>query len=276
MRAGRTRVGVLGLGVLAWLGGCSGASASAPGGGGEAPSVEVAREDRSTEDGLDWVSVTRSSRDPSEPLPLVVVVHGLGDRPENILRLFDDHPGDVRVVAPRAPTPYGRGGTWFSDRVRESDPAALAAEMRAVADRVVGWMDRVAEALPTEGEPVITGFSQGGMVSFAVALAHPEAVAGAVPLAGHVPEALWPASVSPALAATPIRALHGTADPVLPVGNVQAVTEHLQGLGADVQLHTYEGVEHRVRPPMRRRLHETVQGLQAGGSGGRAGDAEGD
>ncbi|MCB9665149.1 MAG: alpha/beta fold hydrolase [Alphaproteobacteria bacterium] len=207
---------------------------------------------------LAFVERLVGTEDGSVPLPTVIVVHGLGARADGIVRVLEGLEGPARVLAPQAPTPWGDGGTWFSMPAQGSDPAALGEEMLRVADRVVAWIDEVRAEHPIAGRPVITGFSQGGMVSFAVALRHPEAVAGAVPIAGWLPGVLVPPLPTEAQRAVPIRALHGTADDRLSFVETRRVVDALRAAGFDAQLQAAEGVGHTIPPEVRAEVVRTV------------------
>lgn len=203
-----------------------------------------------------WMEQVLGADEDAE-LPMVVMIHGLGDRPESMLGLMSGLPGPVRVIAPAGPTPWGRGGhAWFTHRARDGATEALVDEMRSQADAFAAQLEAVVASRPTAGKPVIAGFSQGGMLSFAVAAHHPEVVARAVPVAGWLPPALVPAQ-APA-GAVPIVALHGEADPVLPLAPTQASVAGLKAAGFDVTLQTFPGVEHRIPPEVRNALYEAV------------------
>jgi len=192
-------------------------------------------------------------------LPMVVMVHGLGDRPESMLRVMAGLPGPVRIIAPRAPTPWGKGHAWFTSRVRDGDTAVLEAQMRVGADALAAQLREVQQARPTKGKPVIAGFSQGGMLSFMVAAHHPDVVAKAVPVAGWLPPGLVPARAPQG--APPIVALHGDADPILPLAPTQASVEGLKAAGFAVELQVFEGVQHQIPASVRAALYQQVATL---------------
>jgi phospholipase/carboxylesterase len=109
------------------------------------------------------------------------------------------------------------------------------------------------------GHPVaVTGFSQGGVLSFALAVRHPELVTLAVPLSGGLPASLIP-TAGPPPGAPPIRALHGNADDRIPVAMASRTVESLAARGWDAQLQTWDGVPHTVTPEMRRVLVRMVE-----------------
>jgi len=201
-----------------------------------------------------WLERVVGSDDPHAELPMVVMVHGLGDRPQSMLSVLGGLPGPVRIIAPRAPHAWGRGHAWFTERARTGDLSVLEAQMQASAEAFVADLAAAQRARPTTGKPVLAGFSQGGMMSFMVATHHPDAIAKAVPVAGWLPEGLWPDGPAPA-DAPPIVALHGTADPVLPLGPTAEAVDALRAQGWSVQLRTFDGVEHRIPPPVRDALY---------------------
>lgn len=200
---------------------------------------------------------------PGAPLPVIIAVHGLGDRPEDFIRLFRGFPAPARIVAPRGPAPHGRGWSWFPVQIPvKADDPAMAEGLRASAARLAALAAWLQAHRSVSGRPVITGFSQGGMLSFAVALHHPDAIGAAVPIAGALPPALW-TSPGPGVG-PPIRALHGTADAIVPFMAARGLVFALAAGGHDATLRPFEGVGHRIPPPMRAALFEALGDAIAG------------
>jgi len=197
--------------------------------------------------------VTGSARR-EDALPLVVAVHGLGDTPDAFARLYDGFEAPARVVLPRAPA-RGARASWFALPWEEGE-AAFEAGVAAAAARLAELAEELARERPTRGRPIVTGFSQGGILAFAVAALRPGSVSGAIPIAGFLPRRLWPRSRPPE--APPIRALHGERDDLLPVAEARALVDHLRGLGFDVALRTYPGVGHVVTREMLRDYHAAL------------------
>lgn len=205
---------------------------------------------------LSYVMKVQDAPPAEDSLPMVILMHGLGDRPERFLRLMEDYPRDVRIISVQAPLPYRQGYSWFTGRSASLAPETLAAEMKARADEVNQLTEELIAKFPTEVKPAVTGFSQGGMMSFALALTHPESFSEIVALAGYVPPPML--SSLPPAPSTFITALHGTDDAVLPVTNVQEAVGALTSAGYTVRLSTYPGVGHSVPPQMRTELFEAL------------------
>jgi phospholipase/carboxylesterase len=196
------------------------------------------------------VELLTGGASPKDELPLIVAIHGLGDNPNAFSGIMRGFSGQARVLAPAGPTPYGGGFSWFPYRPGRTD-AELSAGIHAAADRVAQFLRWAAQARPTSGRPIVTGFSQGGMLSFALAVEHPELVAGAYPMGGMLPRGLWPDAKA---SFPPIVAFHGDADPIVSFDADRETVERLRQLGAHAELRTYDGVRHAVPPPMRRDL----------------------
>jgi phospholipase/carboxylesterase len=180
-------------------------------------------------------------------LPLIIALHGLGDRPEHFIDLFRDFPVQARVVAPHSRSPYGDGFAWFAPVGPMSDEAAPA--MGSAADDVAHFAEEAARARPTLGKPIVTGFSQGGALSYAVAVRHADAVGVSVPISGWLPPPLWPRDLPHD--APPIFAFHGTADSRVPLERDRAGADALEKVGFKVQLRVSDGVEHAIPPSVR-------------------------
>jgi phospholipase/carboxylesterase len=194
----------------------------------------------------------------TDPLPMLVLIHGLGDRPARgwlPLQL----PKAVRVIMPQAPLPHGDGFAWSRARASEMDGpsgAQLAQDLARGADQIAAALSVLRAKRPTIGVPMIGGFSQGGMLSYALAVRHPSASALVIPISGLLPRSLWPAAMPsphsmPSSAMPRIRALHGTADTVVPIDPARAVVQHLAQQGFDATLTEQLGTAHHISSEMR-------------------------
>ncbi|MFT6162882.1 MAG: phospholipase/carboxylesterase [Myxococcota bacterium] len=191
-----------------------------------------------------------------EPLPTVVALHGLGDRPEDFIHALDGLLGPVRVVAVQAPQPWGEEGrAWWTRRVASGDWEALSGDVAAAADALEPLLEQLGQDNSVCGKPVVTGFSQGGMLSFALAGRHPEHIAGAVPVSGMILDGVATSTWAPT------RALHGDADIVVPFAPTHAAVARLSAAGEDVSLQAFPGVEHRIPSTVRQAWYRELQGL---------------
>ena len=184
-------------------------------------------------------------------LPMVILIHGLGDNPESFEGLVQGFDTPARFIIPRGFDSHGRGWSWFAYRGSEQGVEETAAGIAASADKLAPAIEALSQARPTQGKPVVSGFSQGGMLSFTLAVRHGELLSAAYPIGGWLPEPLWPADASQAGSCPPILAFHGEEDERVPLAPTRAGVEHMRGLGYEVELRTYSGLGHSIN----RELH---------------------
>lgn len=196
---------------------------------------------------------------PDAQLPMLIAIHGLGDRPENFKHVIADLPYTARLILPRGLDPVEDGYSWFPIRARSTDVAGLARGISGAADRLARLIAELQTSRPTTGRPVVTGFSQGGMLSFALAVYHPGLLAAAVPVGGWLPPPLWPSALPARRPLPKIVALHGEADPAVKFAPTREAVEHLEKLGWPAALKAYPEVGHAIPPNMRRELYLQLQ-----------------
>jgi phospholipase/carboxylesterase len=190
-------------------------------------------------------------------LPLIVAMHGLGDRPESFAGVLDQFDVPARVVVPRALEPYSDGFSWF-EYGDGTDEARISRGVQGAVEKIARAITQIVRERPTRGKPIVTGFSQGGILSFAIAVLHPELVSAAFPISGELPSPLLDkaadASVFP-----PITALHGTADARIPFARAERTVLSLKKRHVSVDLKSYPGTPHTISPDMRAALFQLLR-----------------
>lgn len=173
--------------------------------------------------------------------PLVVAVHGYGESPEAVLASLQWASRSARVVVPSGPTPVRSGRSWFAiDKDHAPDEPLFATnDLVEASDRIAALIRERRDG----NEVILTGVSQGGMITLTVALRHPELVDFAIPIAAMVPSELLPDAPAPQ-DAPPIRALHGDSDTLIPIGPTRAAIQTLAERGWDATLTIAPGIEH--------------------------------
>ena len=183
-----------------------------------------------------------------EPLPLLVALHGLGSTPERFAEIFTGLEFPARILSIRAPIDEGEGRAWFV--FRHGGERAVA-DLEALVPRAMRTIRRFEAERPTLGRPVLLGFSQGGMVAYELALAEPAHFAAVFPVSavklGSVPSSI-PEGVPP------IRAFHGSDDPIIPLSAHEEDIVAFRRAGADATLTRVSGAPHWITAPMREQL----------------------
>jgi phospholipase/carboxylesterase len=193
---------------------------------------------------------------PGDALPLVIAVHGHGDRPDAFAGLFDGFSGRARFIFPYG-EPYGDGFSWFALSAR-LNPDAIAAGTERAADRLAAMIAALVAERPPLGKPILTGFSQGGMLSYTLAVLHPESLGEAFPVGGLLAPPHWPSTWAVGKTQARIEAFHGDADRTVPIEVDRQTSVRLRAVGFTAELHEYPGVAHAVPADMRRDLQAAI------------------
>jgi phospholipase/carboxylesterase len=175
---------------------------------------------------------------------MLIALHGLGDSPEAFLELFADLDVRARVIAVRAPDPYSVGTSWFPIDDPKLAPKAIVAR----AAQLAAFADEVARSRPTVGRPIITGFSQGGILSFAAAAYHAEHFAAALPIAGSLLESL--PRYRKARKGFVVHAFHGRDDTRILYNGAERTVTRLKAVGTVTTLTGFAGLGHSISPAM--------------------------
>ncbi|MBN1652884.1 MAG: dienelactone hydrolase family protein [Deltaproteobacteria bacterium] len=214
-----------------------------------APSVSSLGLIRGRAAGLNYLEIIKGNVGASAQLPMVVVIHGMGDAPNADWLATLRSP--ARLILPQAPAPYGYGYSWFTYRVADEKPDYLALEIQQAAIQIAQAVVELKSKRPTLGKPIVCGFSQNAMLSYALALMHPKLFSSAFPISGFLPEGLWPKSKPEAgKAYPPIISMHGTEDLLVPFAPDERMIKHLRGLGYRAELVAFEGVGHTITAAM--------------------------
>lgn len=204
---------------------------------------------------LNYLESVSDGADPNSALPLLIILHGLGDRPENFIPVFESLPVKARLIAPRAPDPAGDGGSWYPF----DNEAKATSGMLSRALKLAELIELVIRSRPTLGKPVVTGFSQGGVLSFALAAYYPDQLFAAVPLAGSLPSDM-PSPRTPPRGFI-VAAFHGKTDERVPYKDGARTVAWLKRAKFKASIKGYPGVGHALTDKMREQAKHELAGL---------------
>lgn len=181
--------------------------------------------------------------------PALVVLHGLGSSERDLFSLGQAVAPDAVVIALRAPLVRGPNSfSWFPVQFTPQGPVHDVAEAERSRVRIVEFVRALKGDASIDAERItLLGFSQGAILSEAVALTEPGLISGAVLISGRTLPELKP--VAGATRLPRVLVLHGTRDTVLPYENGVTTNEVLTSAGYDVEFKSFDAA-HEVTGPM--------------------------
>jgi phospholipase/carboxylesterase len=186
------------------------------------------------------------------PHPTILTLHGRG---ANALDLLGLAPyicgGRFLIICPQGPleTPIGpeaSGYAWYP--MSMGGPPDIAS-MLASRQRLQRFLDECLARYPIDAKKLaILGFSQGGVMAYSLALAHPDRFAALAVLSSWLPAELVPhLSLSDSAQALPTLIQHGTQDSTIEVERARHSVEILRQARIPLTYREYE-MGHEIRP----------------------------
>jgi len=183
--------------------------------------------------------------------PTLIMLHGYGSDENDLFSFAEELPEELLIISARAPytlQPYGYA--WYAinfDSVQgKFSDNEQAKESRIAIDN---FIDEIIANYPVDKDNItLLGFSQGTILSYAVALSNPSKIKNVIALSGYInTEIITPQFNQNDFSNLSIYASHGSQDQVIPVSWARKAPELLKELGIE---HTYSEfpVGHGVAP----------------------------
>jgi phospholipase/carboxylesterase len=178
------------------------------------------------------------------PHPTLIAMHGFG---ANALDLLGLAPyiadGRFMVICPQGPmeVPIGptRGYAWFPIRMGSAPDHDAIADANKIATE---FLNTALQKYPVDRKKlVMLGFSQGGMMTYRLAVRNPSKFAALVGLSTYFPPELKDEINDPAaLEALPTLIQHGRADEMIEITRARASVETLRSLKVPLTFREYD------------------------------------
>jgi phospholipase/carboxylesterase len=167
--------------------------------------------------------------------PLLLLIHGYGSNEADLFSFADYLPNEYLVVSVRAPLSLGfQSYAWYTINFSDGDgnysdiPEALNAK-----EKILQFLDELQSVLAYDKNDInLLGFSQGTILSYALALSNPDKIKNVVALSGYIKEEL----ISNIKDVSLYKNLdffisHGSQDQVIPFKWAEKAPEYLNKLG---------------------------------------------
>lgn len=157
----------------------------------------------------------------SEKAPVILMLHGYGSDENDLFSFASELPEKYVIISAKAPLamrPYGNA--WYEINF-DAGGDKFTNNEQAIASRdlIVKFIDEIVKTYHGDASNVtLLGFSQGAILSYAVAISNPEKVQRVVALSGYVlPDIYKDGYEDKDFSNLKIYASHGNVDQVIPV-----------------------------------------------------------
>ena len=186
-----------------------------------------------------------------EKNPAIILLHGYGSNEEDLFSFATELPEEYYVISARAPYDMMYGSyAWYAinfdaDENKFSD----LGQARSSRDLIVDFIDECILKYAIDSDNVILiGFSQGAILSSAIALSYPEKISKVAALSGYLnTEIATEDYLKNDVSKLKFYVSHGTVDQVIPVDWARKTKPVLENLGINVIYKEYP-IGHGVSP----------------------------
>lgn len=183
--------------------------------------------------------------------PLLLLLHGYGSNEEDLFSFATELPDHYYIISARAPYDLQYGSyAWYAinfdaDQNKFSDNE----QAKISRDLIASFIDELLANYPIDATKVsLVGFSQGSILSYAVALSYPEKIEKVVAMSGYLNlEIVAEDYLKNNFNNLKFFASHGTADQVIPVEWARKTPAILENLGIQILYKEYP-IGHGVSP----------------------------
>ncbi len=183
--------------------------------------------------------------------PLLLLLHGYGSNEQDLFSFATEIPEEYYIISARAPYDLSYGSyAWYAinfdaDQNKFSDNE----QARVSRDLIAKFIDELIVSFPIDYKNItLIGFSQGTILSYAVALSYPEKVQQVVALSGYInTEILDENYLKNSFDNLNFFTSHGTVDQVIPVDWGRKAKPFLEKLGIKITYKEYP-IGHGVSP----------------------------
>ncbi|WP_034058234.1 alpha/beta hydrolase [Lacinutrix jangbogonensis] len=185
-----------------------------------------------------------------ENAPLLILLHGYGSDENDLFSFASELPEELFIISVRAPygmQPYGNA--WYAINF-DAEKGKWSDNEEAIKSRdlIATFIDEALANYSVNKDNVsLLGFSQGTILSYAVALSYPEKINNVIALSGYINEDLFKTQPENNYKHLNFYCSHGSVDQVIPVDWARKTPEFLSKL--NIKHHYSEfPVGHGVAP----------------------------
>lgn len=184
--------------------------------------------------------------------PVIILMHGVGSNEYDMFSLADRFPDNFLVLSARGPLTLSNGRyAWFHVDFATGKPIINFEEQEKSRALIAKFVNEIKTIYRINGDNIfLGGFSQGGIMSYSVALTNPGLVKGIAVMSGRLLQEIRPlVKESEQLKKLQIFISHGIEDELLTIDYPRDAKQWLEAKGITPEYHEYHAA-HQLLPQM--------------------------
>jgi phospholipase/carboxylesterase len=153
--------------------------------------------------------------------PIIIMLHGYGSHENDLFSFANELPEVYPILSARAPHALGFGGyCWYQINFEATDPSMRSDDemARDSRDKIIAFIEHAKRKYNNPHKVILMGFSQGCILSYAVAFTRPDLVSSVMALSGYLHAPILPEKTKhEELKHLDFYVAHGKQDPIIPV-----------------------------------------------------------
>ncbi len=195
--------------------------------------------------------IIKESKIKSEKKPVLFMFHGYGSDENDLFSFAEELPEELFIISVRAPYPMQPyGNAWYAIYF-DAAQGKFSDDKQAILsrDKIANFIDEAVQAYNLDSDNVtLLGFSQGTILSYAVALSYPEKIKNVIGLSGYLNQDILKEGYEKNdFSNLNVYSSHGSVDQVIPIEWARKIPESLSKLGIKTSLNEF-AVGHGVAP----------------------------
>ncbi|MDD4991939.1 MAG: hypothetical protein PHR83_06890 [Paludibacter sp.] len=190
------------------------------------------------------VYLVRKPTTETENPPLLLLMHGVGSNEQDLFSLAQHLPDNFLIISARGPLSIGPNSfAWFQVSFSTGVPVIDYTQAENSRNTIIQFIESLKTQFRfNEKEIYVSGFSQGGIMSYSVGLTRPDLIKGVAVMSGRLLREVRPQIATPEeLKNLQVYISHGLSDTVLSIEYAREANAFLKTLNISPTYKEFEG-----------------------------------
>ncbi|WP_136668390.1 alpha/beta hydrolase [Flavobacterium sp. H122] len=187
-----------------------------------------------------------------DSLPLIIGLHWMRSNPDEFFTFLKDIKKPARIILPEGRYPYKEGFSFYPVELQnyyKMDEDHKMNVLKTEGEKLADFIDFISKKYPSNKKPVIIGASQGGDLSYFIAVHHNTLIGLSCPLMATIDNRLINKAKTKPKAA--IAVFHGENDPIVNINDAKKHIKLLKTNSFKAKINTYKEVKHDISDEMK-------------------------